>query len=144
MKTLGILRWIAGVVVFAAAAVVFGQMASESRVSPVPSRLAARLGASAARLSNTEAPKYSAVAVADQEVQTAVQFALADQRRKNRSTVKLLSVLGAERQAASGANIRLCLSIDRHGRADSARVVVHHSDKNQWSVNLWAWGACKK
>jgi hypothetical protein len=141
MKTLGLLRWIAGVVVFAAAAVVFGQMASESRVSPVPSRLRSRLGA--ARLSTTEAPKYTLVAVADREVQTAVQFALADQRRKNRSAVRLLSVLAAERQPSSGANVRLCLSIDRHGRTDSARVVVHHSDKDQWSVTLWAWGACR-
>jgi hypothetical protein len=141
MKTLGLLRWIAGVVVFVAAAVVFGQMASESRVSPVPSRLRARLGTT--RLSTTEAPTYSAAAVTDPEVKTAVQFALADQRRKNRSAVKLLSVVAAERQPISGANLRLCLSIDRHGRADSARVVVHHSDTNQWSVTLWAWGACK-
>ena len=141
MKTLGLLRWIAGVVVFVSAAVVFGQMASESRVSPVPSRLRSRLGA--ARLSTTEAPKYSAVAVVDPEVQTAVRFALADQRRKNKSAVKLLSVMGAERQTASGANVRLCLSIDRHGRADSARVVVHHAESDQWSVTLWAWGACK-
>jgi hypothetical protein len=140
MKTLGLLRWITGGVVFVAAAVIFGQMASESRVAPVPSRLAARLGG--ARLTSPEAPKYSAVAVADREVQSAVQFALADQRRKNRSAVKLLSVLGAERQSASGANVRLCLSIDRHGRADSARVVMHRSEKNQWSVTLWAWGAC--
>src|SRR5947208_4016463 len=114
MKTLSLLRWVAGVVVFAAAAVVFGQMASESRVSPVPSHLAARLNA--AGLSTTEAPKYSPVVVSDREVQTAVQFALADQRKKNRSAVKLLSVLAAERQTASGANVRLCLSTDRHGR----------------------------
>jgi hypothetical protein len=140
MKTLGLLRWIAGVVVFVSAAVVFGQMASESRVAPVPSRLRARLGAG---LSPAEAPKYSAVAVTDREVQTAVQFALADQRRKNRSAVKLMSVLAAERQPASGANVRLCLAIDRHGRADSARVVVHHTEKDQWSVTLWAWGACR-
>jgi hypothetical protein len=140
MRTLGFLRWTAGAVVFVAAAVVFGQMASESRVAPVPSRLASRL--TVARLTTAEAPKYAPVAVRDPEVQTAVQFALADQRRKNRSTVKLLNVLAAERQAASGSNLRLCLGIDRHGRADSARVVVRHSDKNQWSVTLWAWGAC--
>jgi hypothetical protein len=135
MKTLGVLRWIAGVGVFTGAAFVFGQIASESRSAPVPARLAARL-------TTAEAPKYSAVAATDQEVQTAVQFALSDQRRKNRSALKLLSVLAAERQATSGANLRLCLSIDRHGRADSTRVVVHHSEKNQWSVTLWAWGAC--
>lgn len=127
---------------FAAAAAVFGEMASESRVAPVPSHLASRLYV--ARLTTAEAPKYSGVTVGDPEVRTAVDFALADQRRKNRSAVKLLTVLAAERQAASGANLRLCLSIDRHGRADSARVVVHRSEKNQWSVTLWAWGACGK
>ena len=140
MQTLGVLRWTAGGVVFVAAAVVFGQMASESRVTPVPSRFAARLGV--ARLATAEGSKYSPAAVSDKEVQNAVQFAITDQRRKNRSAVKLLGVLAAERQTAAGANVRLCLSIDRHGRADSARVVVHHSDKNQWSVTLWAWGAC--
>jgi hypothetical protein len=141
MKTLGVLRWIAGVTVFAAAAVVFGQIASESRVSPVPSHLVARLGAT--RLSSTEASRYAAVPVADPEVQTAVQFALADQRRKNHSAVQLVSVLAAERQPISGSNVRLCLAIDRHGRSDKARVVVHHGEKNQWSVTLWAWGACQ-
>ena len=25
----------------------------------------------------------------------------------------------------------------------AARVVVHHSEKDQWSVTLWAWGACR-
>jgi hypothetical protein len=140
MNTLGVLRWTAGVVVFVAAAVVFGQMASESRVAPVPSRLANRL--TPARLRAAEAPKYSPIAIDNQEVQTAVQFALADQRRKNRSAVKLLNVSAAERQAAAGANLRLCLGIDRHGRADSARVIVRHDEQNQWSVTLWAWGAC--
>jgi hypothetical protein len=140
MKTLSVLRWIAGGIVFAAAAVVFGQMASESRVSPVPSHLAGRLGV--ARLTTAEAPQYAAVVAGDPEVRTAVDFALADQRRKNRSAVKLISVLGAERQYASGSNVRVCLSVDRHGRTDSARVVVHRSEKDQWSVTLWAWGAC--
>jgi hypothetical protein len=135
MKTLSMLRWTAGVVVFVAAAAVFGQIASESRGTPVPSRFAARL-------TTAEAPKYQSVGLRDPEVQTAVQFALSDQRRKNRSAVKLLSVVAAERQSASAANLRVCLSIDRHGRADSARVVVHRSDKDQWSVTLWAWGAC--
>ena len=113
MKTLAVLRWIAGVAVFAAAAVVFGQIASESRGGPVPSRLAARL-------TTAEAPKYIFVANTDREVQTAVQVALSDQRRKNRNAVKLLSVVAAERQAASGANLRLCLAIDRHGRASES------------------------
>ena len=136
MKTLGVLRWVAGAVVFVGAALVFGEITSGTREVSAPARLASRL-------TKAEAPKYSAVATNALEVRTAVQVALADQRRKNRSTVKLLSVLAAERQASSGANLRLCLSIDRHGRADSARVVVHRSGKDLWSVTLWAWSACK-
>jgi hypothetical protein len=140
MKTLGLLRWITAGVVFAGAALVFGQIASETRGAPASVRSSVRL---ASRLTSAEAPRYSPVATTDQEVKAAVEVALSDQRRKNRSAVKLLSVLAAERQASSGANIRLCLSIDRPGRADSARVVVHHSDKDSWSVTLWAWGACR-
>jgi hypothetical protein len=137
MKTPGVLRWLTAGIVFAGAALLFGQIASETRGAPASARLAARL-------TTAEAPKYTAVATTDQEVKTAVQVALSDQRRKNRNAVKLLSVLAAERQPSSGANIRLCLSIDRHGRADSARVVVHRSQKDLWSVTLWAWGACAK
>jgi hypothetical protein len=102
--------------------------------------VAARLNA--ARLTAAEAPKYAKVPISDREVQSAVQFAVSDQARKNRSAVKLLSVLAAERQGASGTNVRLCLSLDRRGRTDSARVIVHRSEADQWSVTLWAWGAC--
>jgi hypothetical protein len=137
MKTLGVLRWLSAAVVFGGALLVFGQIASGTRGAPASVRLASRL-------SRAEAPKYRSVPTTDQEVKTAVQVALSDQRKKNRTAVKLLSVLAAERQASSGANIRLCLSIDRHGRADSARVIVHHSQKDSWSVTLWAWGACAK
>src|SRR6266446_6083710 len=141
MKTLGLLRWITAAGVFAGAALVFGQIASETRGAPASVRSSVRL---ASRLTSAEAPRYSPVATTDQEVKAAVEVALSDQRRKNRSAVKLLSVLAAERQASAGTNVRLCLSIDRHGRADSARVVVHRSDKDLWSVTLWAWGACAK
>jgi hypothetical protein len=135
MRTLIVLRWLAGCVVFVGAALVFGQMASESRSAPVPTRLAARL-------TPAEAPRYSSIPAADPVAQKALQFALSDQRRKNRVAVNLLSVLSAERQSAAGTNVRLCLSINRQGRADSARVVVHRTDSDKWSVTLWAWGAC--
>ena len=126
---------------FAAAAVSFGQMVSESRMAPVPSRLAQRLNA--ARRATAEAPKYMAASTADPDVKTALQLVLADQQRRNKNAVKMVSVLSAERQLAAGENIRLCLAIDRHGRADSARAVTHLSENNKWSVTLWAWGACK-
>src|SRR5262249_43065303 len=135
MRTLGVLRWLAGCAVFVGAALVFGQMASESRSAPVPTRLAARL-------TRAEAPRYSPIPTTDPDAQKALQFALSDQRRKNRVAVNLLSVLSAERQAAAGTNVRLCLSINRQGRTDSARVVVHRTESDKWSVTLWAWGAC--
>ena len=55
-----------------------------------------------------------------------------------------ISVLSAERQASKGDNFRLCLSLKRRGRPDTARTVVHRNMKQQWSVALWAWGACGK
>jgi hypothetical protein len=89
---------------------------------------------------------YRMVATDDRDVRTALNFALGDQRRKNRSdsAVTLLSVLSAERQASKGDNFRLCLSLDRRGRSDTARTVVHRNPRHEWSVALWAWGACGK
>jgi hypothetical protein len=135
MKTLTTLRWIAGTLVFTCAAVVVGQIASESRTMPVPARVAARL-------TGAEAPRYSPIAPNDPLALQAVQAAMTDQRRRNGTMGKLLAISAAEHQTAAGENVRLCLSIDRHGRADSARVVVHRSDAVRWSVTLWAWGGC--
>ena len=119
--------WVAGGVVIAAATIVF---VSAGQSSPRPAAVRANA--------------YQAVAVDDHDVRAALDFALADQRRKNRSesAVTLREVLTAERQASKGDNFRLCLSLDRRGRADTARTVVHRSHRQQWSVALWAWGAC--
>ena len=89
---------------------------------------------------------YRAVATDDRDVRSALNFAMGDQRRKNRSdsAVTLLRVLSAERQTSKGDNFRLCLSLDRRGRPDTARTVVHRNARQQWSVALWAWGACGK
>ncbi|MSO56777.1 MAG: hypothetical protein EXQ55_07630 [Acidobacteria bacterium] len=125
MRALGILRWIAGGLMFVAVAAVMSQLGS--RAAAVP-----------------DVNGYMAAASTDQDIQTALQFAVSDQRGKNRSAVKLLSVLAAERQSAAGENVRMCLSLDRRGRTDAARVVVHRNLKNRWSVTLWAWGACGK
>jgi hypothetical protein len=87
---------------------------------------------------------YRPVATDDRDVKTALNVALGDQKKKNRSdsAVTLLSILSAERQTSKGDNFRLCLSLDRRGRADTARTVVHRNLRHQWSVALWAWGAC--
>jgi hypothetical protein len=121
-------RWLVGGIAFTAAATILFEAAGQSSPRPVAVR------------PNT----YRAVAVDDGEVKTALKFALADQKKKNRSdsAVSLLAVLSAERQVSKGDNFRLCLSLDRRGRSDTARAVVHRNQKQQWSVALWAWGAC--
>jgi hypothetical protein len=123
-------RWIVGGVVFLAAATILFEAAGQSSPRPVAVR------------PNT----YRSVPTDDREVRTALNFALADQNKKNRSNsaIILRNVLTAERQASKGDNFRMCLSVDRRGRRDTARTVVHRNQKQQWSVALWAWGACGK
>jgi hypothetical protein len=125
-------RWILGSIGFIAAA----SMLFEAAGQPLPRP--------AARTATAVAKPYEPVSVDDRGVRTALQVALSDQKSKNRAAVKLVSVLSSERQSASGENYRLCLSLDRRGRLDTARVVVQRSLKNKWSVALWAWGACGK
>jgi hypothetical protein len=123
-------RWIVGGIVFLAAATVLFETSGQSSPGPASVRT----------------NEYRAVAIDDRDIKTALNFALGDQRKKNRSenAVTLLSVLSAERQASKGDNFRLCLSLKRRGRPDTARTVIHRNLKQQWSVALWAWGACGK
>ncbi len=123
-------RWIVGIAAFVAAATILFEAAGQSSPRPVAVRPNA----------------YRTVPIGDREVRTALNFALADQKKKNRSdsAIALLSVLSAEHQASKGDNFRLCLSLDRRGRPATARAVVHRNQKRQWSVALWAWGACGK
>jgi hypothetical protein len=125
-------RWIVGGAVFIAAAGILFEAAGQ----PLP-RARARANAAVATA-------YQPVPIDNADVKTALQVALNDQKSKNRRAVKLLSVLAAERQVSAGENYRLCLSLDRRGRTDTARIVVQHSAKDKWSVTLWAWGACGK
>src|SRR5262245_46575491 len=123
-------RWIAGGVAFVAAATVLFEAA----------------GQSSSRRPVFRPNADRTVAADDREVKTALNFAISDQKKKNRSdrAVTLLGVLSAERQISNGDNFRLCLSLDRRGRTDTARTVVHRNQKQQYSVALWAWGACGK
>lgn len=115
---------------FLTAATILFEAAGQSSPSPVSMR----------------ANAYRTVALDDREVKTALAFALADQKKKNRSegAIALRRVISAERQTSNGENFRLCLSLDRRGRTDTARAVVHRNQKQQLSVALWAWGACGK
>jgi hypothetical protein len=105
-------------------------------------------GQSSARPVPVRSNGYRSVESDNRDVRVALNFALADQRKKNRSAsaVTFIKVLTAERQdqVHNGENFRLCLSLDRRGRSDTARAVVHRNQKRQWSVALWAWGACGK
>jgi len=103
-------------------------------------------GLSSPRPPSVPSNAYRAIPTDDRDVRTAINFALGDQKKKNRSdsALTLLRVVSAERQTSKGENFRLCLSLDRRGRTDTARTVVHRNAKDQWSVALWAWGACGK
>lgn len=129
-------RWIVGGAVFFAAATILFEAAGQSSVRPPSHRAVAGVRANA----------YRTVATDDHDVRSALDFALADQKKKNRSAsaIKLRELLSAEHQASNGDNFRLCLSLNRRGRQDTARTVVHRNQKQQWSVALWAWGACGK
>jgi hypothetical protein len=127
-------RWIVGGVVFIAAAGVLFEAAGQPLPLPRPR----------ARANTAVAMAYQPVPIGNADVKMALQVALNDQKSKNRRAVMLLSVLAAERQVSAGENYRLCLSLDRRGRTDTARTVVQHSAQDKWSVTLWAWGACGK
>ena len=120
-------RWMLSSVVFVATVGILFEAAGQTSPRPAP-----------------VVRGYEPIATAHADVQRALQIALNDQKSKNRAAVKLLTVLTAGRQVLAGENFRLCLSLDRLGRADTARVVVHRDPKDRWSVSLWAWGACGK
>ena len=121
-------RWVAGAAVFLAVGAILFEAAGQSSPRPAPKR----------------ANGYQPVAIDDGDVRTALNFAIADQKKKNRSAsaITLLTVLRAEHQTSKGDNFRFCLSMDRRGRAHTARTVVHRNAQRQWSVTLWAWGGC--
>ena len=122
-------RWIVGGIVFLAAATVLrgrravvstpGHGSRPTRTARWPSTIA------------TSRPRSTS------------RWAIKRKKNRSESAVTLLSVLSAERQASKGDNFRLCLSLKRRGRPDTARTVVHRNLKQQWSVALWAWGAWK-
>lgn len=111
--------------------------------------LATTLIAAALSLSLQQAPppetstpeKYEKVKVSDPDVQAAVKVALADQQRIDK-TIRLLSVVSAERPAVSGNNLRLCILLDRSGNTEFTRVTLSRNPKKQWSVTTLSWGSC--
>ena len=84
---------------------------------------------------------YKKVEINHPDVQTAVKVAIADQQ-KTEKAIRLRTIVSAERPAISSNNLRLCLSMDRSGNAEFARVVLARNTKKQWTVTTWSWGSC--
>jgi hypothetical protein len=121
-------RWMIEAVVLVAIAAVLFEASGQSSTRPAPVR----------------ANAYSPIDINDRDVRTALNFAMATQKKINRNpeAIVLREVLTAEHQASEGDKFRLCLSVDRRGRTVTARAIVRRSPERDWSVALWAWSAC--
>jgi len=84
---------------------------------------------------SVEEPYYQ-ISLKEPDVRAAVKAALNGSHQKG----KLIS---AERNAISGNNIRLCISTNRSGSYEFARVdLAHNPAKKKWEVLVWSWGSC--
>jgi hypothetical protein len=82
-----------------------------------------------------EEPYYQ-ISLKEPDVRAAVKAALSASQKKG----KLIS---AERHAISGDNIRLCISMNRSGSYEFARVDLSRNPaKKKWEVLVWSWGSC--
>jgi hypothetical protein len=79
---------------------------------------------------------YKKIEMTEPDVQAAAKVALIQASRK-------ATVISAERHTISANNLRLCLSMNRSGNYEFARVVLSRNDKTKkWAVTLWSWGSC--
>ena len=91
---------------------------------------------------------YKTVATDDPEVTAAARFAVAEQGKKDTTTIKLLSVESAERQTVAGANYRLCLKVeveDADNNVDvteNVKVLVFKSLQRAYTLKSWEEEDC--
>jgi hypothetical protein len=79
---------------------------------------------------------YKAIALTEPDVKAAAKVALALTRPKG-------TLIAAERHAISADNIRLCISMNRSGDYEFARVVLSRdTQRKRWTVTVWSWGSC--
>lgn len=77
---------------------------------------------------------YKKIDISEPDVRAAAKVALAKQKG---------TLISAERHSISSNNLRLCLSMDRSGTREFARVVLSRDDKRKrWTVTVWSWGSC--
>ncbi|HEX8492501.1 MAG TPA: cystatin domain-containing protein [Pyrinomonadaceae bacterium] len=91
---------------------------------------------------------YKEIATDAPEVVSAAEFAVGEQGRKVDSTIKLISVEGAERQTVAGVNYRLCLKVEIEDKTNNVdvtqdvKVVVFRSLKKEYSLKSWEEEGC--
>jgi hypothetical protein len=158
-------RWILGGVVFLTAAGILFEARGMTFPRPAPpvvkgyqsisvddadARAALRFALADQKQKNRSSDKLLAVLTAERQASMFGSGAALVPRRSPASLDAAQHAPSLGRRAPqrpaplAGENFRLCLSLDRRGRSDTARVVVHRNQKQRWSVALWAWGACGK
>ena len=79
---------------------------------------------------------YKQISLAEPDVRAAAKVALSRANRKG-------TLISAERHAISANNLRLCISMNRSGSYEFARVVLSRNQvRKRWEVMVWSWGSC--
>jgi hypothetical protein len=79
---------------------------------------------------------YHQISLNEPDVRAAVKAALSTTRLKG-------TLISAERHSISSNNIRLCISTNRSGSYEFARVdLSRNAAKKRWEVLVWSWGSC--
>ena len=86
---------------------------------------------------------YKAVEPTNVDVQSALKFAVGEQKKLTQQPVSLVGIVTAEKAAVAADNYRVCLFADRNGVTERAQVVVSRDAKKKWSVDTWSWGSCR-
>ena len=78
----------------------------------------------------------------DKEVIGAANFAVTAQSKKQKTSLKLVSIEKAEKQVVAGVNYRLCLAIKSNNKSAQVTAIVYQNLQNQYKLTTWASGNC--
>lgn len=84
---------------------------------------------------------YRPIATDDIGIEMVAVSAIGEQQLKTPG-ISLVKITSAERQIADGTNYRLCLSMQRNGRVEPARMTLYQDQNGRMQMSSWAWGAC--
>ena len=102
---------------------------------------------------NAQAPRVGGlkvVAVNDDTVVAAAEFAAEAQAEKTDSPIELIRVIKAERQIVQGSIYRLCVEVWASGAEDEpdvktkVRATVYHDLKGNFKLNGWVEENCSR